>query len=885
MTVARALGRCLPGVLAVTLALAPRPAAAQLEPPRAGGLAELARELRAIGAHRRVLVIAAHPDDEDTELLTVLTRRMGCEAAYLSLSRGEGGQNLLGPELGEALGVIRTEELLAARRVDGARQYFTRAFDFGYSKTLDETFRMWPRDTLVKDVVRVIRRFRPQVVVAIFSGTPRDGHGQHQASAVAAREAFDAAGDPTRFPELITEEGLAPFAPLKLFRSTRFDSAGTTTVLESGVLDATTGQSFHQIAMQSRSLHRSQDMGRLQQIGPATVRLGLVVDRTGQGGRTVFDGIDTTLADLFDAVRRPGSAPVAARPEYVRLDSLVRVIRARTWEPPSAELFDLLVEARRLVSALAPTSAEQGIEVRDLLAHLDRAACIAGGIVLDGRSGAAEVAPGSAPGALVSVWNAGPRPLEIRRLGVEAAGGFRAAPFSGARTVAPGQVDSVAFALTVEPEASPTGPYFLNRPRNGALYDWSTTPPALRGEPFEPPGAVAVVELANGVTLRREVTFRGNDQASGEYRRPLVIVPRVTAQLSPATEFWPIEARGAREFRVTLANGSRDSVSGTVHLDVPDGWPAVAPRPFRLLREGQTQTLVFRVLPPARPVEERVTITARAVTTDGHIESASRTVVSYPHIRPRALVSPAESRVIRARLALPPVKRVAYLRGAADRVPEALIEVGVPIELIDGGRLLRGDLARYDAIVIGPRAYETDSSIGAANDQLLAYARAGGLVVVQYQQYGFFNGGFAPYPMTVGNRPPVAVPGAPPPSIGGVALQGGHDRVTDETAPVVLLRPDDPVFTRPNRITPSDWDGWVQERGLYFAHAWDPRYRTLLETHDPGEPPLQGGLLIASVGKGTYVYTGLAFFRQLPAGVPGAFRLFANLLGLTPGGR
>jgi LmbE family N-acetylglucosaminyl deacetylase len=278
-----------------------QPLVAQLQPPSTGGLPALEQQLRLLGQYKRVLLIGAHPDDEDTELLTVLVRGMGAGAAYLSLNRGEGGQNLIGEELGEELGLLRSEELLAARQLDGAQQFFTRAYDFGFSKSLDDTWDHWPKDSVLKDVVRIVRRFRPQVIVSIFSGTPRDGHGQHQAAGWAASEVFEIAGDSTRFPELLTEEGFAPWTPLKLYRSARFDTAATTITLQGGTLDPAVGQSFHQIAMRGRSLHRSQDMGQLQHIGPSVIRLALIKDRTGKGTSGIFEGIDTTLAGTPDA--------------------------------------------------------------------------------------------------------------------------------------------------------------------------------------------------------------------------------------------------------------------------------------------------------------------------------------------------------------------------------------------------------------------------------------------------------------------------------------------------------------------------------------------------------------------------------------------------------
>jgi LmbE family N-acetylglucosaminyl deacetylase len=357
------------GFVFLFLLTAAAPLPAQLEPPSTGGIVELDRELRMLGHEKRVLMIGAHPDDEDTELLTLLVRGRGAEAAYLSLNRGEGGQNLIGPELGMALGLLRTEELLAARRLDGARQYFTRAYDFGYSKSLDETWRHWPRDTILKDVVRIVRRFRPQIVVSVFSGTPRDGHGQHQAAGWAAREAFRAAGDSSRFPELAREEGLAPWTPLKLYRSTRFDSLATTLTLEGGELDRAAGRSFHQIAMAGRSLHRSQDMGRLQQLGASRVPLALLEDRTGKGGGGLFSGIDT-------AGRAPGDIPRAADADPAALLSL----RAR-W-------------------AAAGVAAEQ-------LAHLDRAITTAAGVVCDARGDDDRVAPGQRITVTLECWNTG----------------------------------------------------------------------------------------------------------------------------------------------------------------------------------------------------------------------------------------------------------------------------------------------------------------------------------------------------------------------------------------------------------------------------------------------------------------------------------------------
>jgi LmbE family N-acetylglucosaminyl deacetylase len=867
-----------------------------------------------LGHYKRVLMIGAHPDDEDTELLTVLVRGMGAEAAYLSLNRGEGGQNLIGPELGEVLGLLRTEELLAARRLDGARQYFTRAYDFGYSKTLDETWQHWPRDTILKDVVRIVRRFRPQVVVSIFSGTPRDGHGQHQAAGWSAQEAFRAAGDSTRFPELFREEGLVGWTPLKLYRSTRFDSTATTLTLNGGVLDPAVGKSFHQIAMAGRSLHRSQDMGQLQRIGPSKVRLALVEDRTGAGGGELFSGIDTTIAAIPLGERRAvGSASLVRAPESssdlrqyaARIDSVIAargsLSRRRTLLARAAGDLDRAVaQPPRAEPGGRGIFYTRGIELEDQLGHLNAAAWHLGRVVFDAIVDDGRVVPGQSLRWNLSLWNASdePRIADMRAAECIPLGDCRGPePDSVAQTIQPGQVGTVATDYEVL-DQPPSVPYFLALPRAGDLYRWPEehedrmmpTGGFPYGEPFEPPTFVGSVEVTAGesdslgAARLAEAVFRFNDQARGEVRRPVTVVPRVDVKLDPATEVWPLGSIAAHRFTVTLAHGARDTTTGTVRLRLPRAWPAVAAQPFRFTREDERETFVFEVRPPARLGRDSFEVRAVAQDSAGTSYDVGVFTVDYPHIRPRSYTKPARATLRTAPLVVPRLTRVGYVRGAADQVPEALRSIGVPVSLLGTAALEQGNLDRYDAIIIGPRAYETDSALVENNRRLVDYARRGGLLIVQYQQHRFFNGKFAPYPMTVGGQP-LRLEDSAPSHPGTAPLRPaapvGHDRVTDESAPVRVIAPVSPVVRLPNRIAAADWKGWVQERGLYFARSWDPRYRPVIETHDPGEAPLQGGLLIAQVGKGTYVYTGLSFFRQLPAGVPGAYRLFANLLALT----
>jgi len=849
-----------------------------------------------LGHYKRVLMIGAHPDDEDTELLTVLVRGMGAEAGYLSLTRGEGGQNLIGPELGEALGILRTEELLAARRLDGARQYFTRAYDFGYSKRLEETWQHWPRDTILKDVVRIVRRFRPQIIVSIFSGTPRDGHGQHQASGWSAQEAFRVAGDSTRFPELGSEEGLLPWTPSKLYRITRFDSMSTTLTLNGGVLDPAVGKSYHQIAMAGRSLHRSQDMGRLQDIGPSKVRLALIDDRTGQGADGLFAGIDTTLAAMPLGERRGGGAAdlvrsSAAPEQLARYPALIdSLIAARGNQARQTSL--LARAARTLEGSIgAPPHASggqrgvyytRGIELEDQLGHLNAAAWYLGRVVFDALLDDDRVVSGQALQWTLSTWNAS---NQARIAAMTAA---ECVPLAECRSpdqelppqpIPPGQVATATLGSSVS-EQSPSTPYFLILPRAGDLYRWpeesngpQTAAGLPYGEPFESPTFLGSVEVSAGeqdslgASRLEEAVFRFNDQGRGEVRRPVTVVPRVDVKLDPATELWPLATPGSRRFTVTLTHGARDTTSGVVGLRLPRHWPPVATQSFRLTGEGERESFSFEVRAPAPRKSGAIDIQAYARDTAGTTYELGVYTVDYPHIRPRSYTRLARATLRLAPLAVPRVARIGYVRGAADRVPEALQSVGLPVTLLGPAVLERGNLRRYDAIVIGPRAYETDPALVDNNHRLLDYLRRGGLLIVQYQQHQFFNRKFAPYPMKVGGtNPPVS-----------------HDRVVDENAPVRIRVPEHPAVRVPNRLGPSDWKGWIQERGLYFARSWDRRYRPILEMSDSAEPPLPGGLLIASVGKGTYVYTGLSFFRQLPAGVPGAYRLFANLLALPHG--
>jgi LmbE family N-acetylglucosaminyl deacetylase len=843
---------------AAQVAPAPNP----LEPAAAGGVPAVDRALAKLSANQRLLVIGAHPDDEDTSLIGFVSRGLGGEAAYLSLSRGEGGQNVIGPELGVALGLLRTRELLAARAVDGGRQFFTRAYDFGYTRSLDETLRLGPKDVLVEDAVRVIRRFKPQVVVSVFPGVPHPNHGQHQAAGVTAYAAFPLAGDPNALPQLTTE-GLSPWTPQALYRSTYFDPNASTMTLPTGGIDPLAGKSIFQLAMASRSMHRSQDMGQIQRLGPQQTRVAWVQGGKGKEAKSLFEGIDTRLSSLAATVADAGRRKRVQE----RLDA-VQATAEKTRSALNPAHLDAAVPAfldilKDLQAARAALTAEDR-PVRDLLDEkIDVASAglaAAAGLALDATTAEEELTGGSNFIVQVSLWNGGAHAVSGAAVSLLPEGGE--VLHGESRDLAAGALGTWDLKPVVPAEAPPTIPYFLRKPLTGALYDWSAALPSERGEPFgAPPLNVQISFTLEGVpvTLEREVVHLHRDQALGEVRRPLRVVPEIEVAAAASLEVWPVQSREPRRLKVTLTSHGKSPLRGRLEATAEGTGFTVAPQPFVLEAANEPLELELTLKPPKELKPGRTALRLAAVLEDGRRFDLAVPVVDYPHIRPTPRPVAAEVAVRTADLRLPALKRVGYVRGASDRVPEFLRQVGVPIEMLSPEQLPSADLGRYDAIVIGSRAYETTPALLRANRRLLSYAHDGGLVIVQYQQAAYFEGKFAPYPLELARQ---------------------ADRVTDETAAVTLLDPASPVFNTPNKIGAADWEGWIQERGLYFAHAWDPAFKPLLSMKDPDTPDLQGSLLVAGYGKGIYVYTGLAIFRQLPAGVPGAYRLFANLLGL-----
>jgi LmbE family N-acetylglucosaminyl deacetylase len=833
--------------LALLPSAPPPPLAAQEAVGEYRGAAALGLALRRLGTTRRVLMVGAHPDDENTALLAALALEDGADVAYLSLTRGDGGQNGIGQELGEALGVLRTEELLAARRVDGARQFFGRAYDFGFSKSAEETFRHWPRRELLSDAVGVIRLWRPDVVVAVFSGTPRDGHGQHQVSAIIAREAFEAAGDSTAFPEQI-RAGLAPFRPRKFYRSFFGPSDSATTRIAVGGRDPLVGRSPFQLAAASRSRHRSQDMGTPETAGPRFGYLRRLVPAPA-AETSIWEGVDTTLS--------------ARDPRFAAYDRAVAEIRASAAVLDPGALVERLSGAAGLLA-----SADGSDDVRraaaDELADVRRALALAAGVEVDAVADAQRIVPGQEFGVEVSLWNGGTRAVAVDALEPSLPAGWTATRVDSAAgtEVEGGAVLRRRYRVRVPAGAAPTEPYFLRQPRDGDLYrwpdDWS-----VRARPFEPAPvrAAARVRVAGAeLPLEREATFRLVDPRQGELRRPVLVVPAVSVLLEPETSVL-LTGRAPRplRFRLRLTAAGPRPVSGAWRLALPAGWRAEPDGGRMTLAPGEPRDLEVSVIAPAGVRPGSFPVSAVFTAADGERYGRGVQLVDYPHIRARPIYHDAISSVRAFDVRVPAGLKVAYVTGAGEEGPGILSQLGITPAVLTADSLAGADLSRYDVIVTGIRAYEVRPDLAASNARLLEYVRGGGTLIVQYNKYEMVQGRFNPFPLT---------------------LASPHDRVTDEAAPVRVLVPASPVLTWPNRIGDADWEGWVQERGLYFAHTWDPQYTPLLEMHDPGEEPLRGGLLLAKYGRGTYVYTGLAFFRQLPAGVPGAWRLFANLLAL-----
>jgi LmbE family N-acetylglucosaminyl deacetylase len=889
------------------------------ERPDSQALELLLRKLSSTGTFMET---DAHPDDEDNSLLALLGWSQGMRTVLVTATRGDGGQNEIGPELGQSLSVLRTEELLAAHRLDGAEQYFTRAVDFGYSFSIEESIGKWGHDEIVGDLVRHIRTVRPDVIAGFLCGGQAGGL-HHQASAKLTLEAFRAAGDPAKYPEQI-KAGLHPWQAVRYFCTDENSFAPNRPPLTPDEVattvsgfDPALGRTCAALGVEARSMHRCQGTSQLLalpgQTQSRTYRLQDHTDSQSQAGQTLFDGIDASLQGL---ARFTGGHSAPALTTALRaIQQTVIDARAAAASRGNAAAVTSLVGGLRAIRALRADlpkllggdAADASYEIELRLAQKERqfqdALTAAAAVGLDALADDGVVTPG--------------QPVTVT---VYAAAGF-SAPAVQLRGVTlsgfDGQLPECVGALTAQVTCKTTArippgthlstPYWTPR-TDAARYDFEPDVPF--GVPFRPSPFHATFELTIGgerVTVDRVVQFRYSDLVAGEKRSELNVSPAFDVTVDPEIAVFPIggadlppkggsygegdrsvpsadrsvasadpsvasaDPSVASAFRrktitVTIGNNQKGAANATVTLKAPAGWevdPASAPVTFA--RENEETTARFTLSAPsgATAGEFRATV---VVTSDaGAASDLGYRVVEYPHIHRRHVVLPAAVRLKTLDVAIAPGLKVGYIMGVGDTVPEAIAQLGASVTMIDPAMLASGDLSQFDDIVVGVRAYDRRADLRANNQRLIAYAEKGGTVIVQYQRAEFNLAQYGPYPAKTSDA-----------------------RITDETAPMEILVPDDPIFTTPNRLGPETWQGWVQERGTYFLGEKDPRYTDLLRSQDPfpyNAGPKTGILVEARVGSGRWIYTGLSLWRQVAAGTDGAYRLLANLLSLGKSGR
>jgi LmbE family N-acetylglucosaminyl deacetylase len=798
-------------------------------------VAQILHELQSFREMGTVLYIAAHPDDENTRLIAYFARGRNYRTGYLSLTRGDGGQDLLGPEFGDDLGVIRTQELLAARRIDGGRQFFSRARDFGFSKDYADTLRKWDRQQVLSDMVRVIREFRPDILVTRFSTVPSTTHGHHTASAVLAIEAFKLAGDPQAFPEQLTT--LSPWQPVRIvwnngFGPSNLGSDVPRLRLDAGGFDPLLGESYGEIAAQSRSMHKSQGMGGVGTRGSAPESFQLLDGAP--AAKDIMDGVDTTWA------RVPHGADVGPMTDAI--------IAHFSPEDPSASVPALLALKNRLASLPADPV------VDEKRGQLDRIlqACL--GLHVETTIAQAEVVPGETLALRQTVVAQSRYP--VRWIGVRY-------PSDSSASGTP--VDLV-FDHPVAHEAAAqlpadtllSEPYWLREEGTEGMF--RVDDPSLIGRPESPPiFPIDYVFAVGGQTLvvpDEPVQIVG-DPLRGEIHRQLEAVPPVVLGFGDDLELF---APGSTRAAVVEVEAERPVSAGSLRLEAPAGWVvSPAAQSFHFAAAGEKVRLSFSITAPPR-IETAALVAAADI--GGRTYRNGRKEIRYDHIPVQLLQPVARLKAISLDLAIRS-HQVGYLPGAGDAVAESIARMGCTVTPLTGADLTADRLKAFDAVVIGVRAFNTRTDLAPGLPALFAYVAAGGNVIEQYNTPNEIKTQpFAPYDLKLARDLP-------------------RHRVTDEKAPVTLLVPGHPAFTTPNRIGPDDFNGWVQERGLNFPSEWDTvHFTALLACSDVGEPPLTSGLLVAHYGQGYFVYTGLSWFRQLPAGVPGAYRLFANLLSL-----
>lgn len=862
--------------LALSFVLYPLSFRAQVRPVYDLGAIGLGQLLKRLQTTASAMHTGAHPDDEDSGLLAYLARKEQARTAYLSLNRGDGGQNVIGEELFEPLGVIRTEELLQARRLDGGEQMFARVMDYGFSKKREEAARIWGENLVLGDMVRAIRVFRPLVIISRFSGTPADGHGQHQLAGYLTPMAFKAAADPNMFPEQI-REGLRPWRAKKLYMSQGFrpsaDNVPSLT-LNTGEYDSVIGRSYFEIAMEGRSQHKSQEMGLLELRGRQTSGLRLMENfgNKNESESSVFAGLDTSIKGV-------ASLTGDSDPQFMKKlgdlqETAEKALKSYDIYAPEKLVPILAKGYRQAVEAEQSTNnADSKFMLRQKEKEFARALQLAAGVVVDALSDSETIVAGDTFGVAVRVFAPDSANIKVNSAKIKTPNGWTVknapppdVPTVGFRPRHESALKEFFFDMKASADAKPTEPYWLEKQRNANFtFDWSAED-AAKNMPFQKPLALADVKMEIGgqeITIEKEIEYRYADDIRGELRRDLNVVPKVTVGLESNLLIAPVSSKPEKHRLVmTVTNNSSNPVQGTGRFSVPQGWTLSPPSAdFSLERKGDKTALAFDVTIPAKTKPDTYDLTATAMV-GGKSYDLQMQEIAYPHIQTHRLYSEADVKAEVLNLKIAPVK-IGYIMGSGDKVPQAIERLGLNVSMLDEKELSTGNLNKYDTIIVGIRASQVRPDYVANNGRLLEFMKNGGTLIVQYQQQEFVRQNLPPYP----------------------AKMDTNIRVVDETAPVKILEPNHPVFNFPNKITEADFQNWVQERDLYTLTDFDAKYTPLLESHDEGEPESKGGMLIADVGKGKFIYTAYSWFRQLPVGNPGAYRIFANLLSQPKAGR
>ena len=808
--------------------------------PKKNSSSEIYHAIQKLNFLGSALYIAAHPDDENTRLISYLSNKVKARTAYLSLTRGDGGQNLIGPELRELLGVLRTQELLAARRIDGGQQFFTRAVDFGYSKHPEETLKIWNKDAVLGDVVRMIRTFRPDVIINRFDHrTPGSTHGHHTSSAILSVAAYDLAGDPSSYPEQLGE--LNVWHPTRLFFNTswwfygseeKFAAADKSKMLsfDSGIYYPTLGLSNNEIASLASSQHRCQGFGRLMSRGTENEYIELLKGDLPKDKKDVFDGIDTTWS------RVEGGEAVGIL--------LYGIERNFNFKDPTTHLKEL-VQAHRMIQDITDIHWKT-IKTKELEAII---ASITG-LYLEASSENPMANPGSSVTIDIEVLNRSNAKIKLKSMAI----GDLISKDKDI-VLADNAKHDLKFDLQVPDNTSYTNPYWLNK--KGTLGMYTVENPKLIGNPETPPAFMVHFNLdfdGYPITITKPVIHRYSRPDKGEMYQPFEIMPEATARFEDKVIIF---ADGKSKNIPITIKAHRDSIKGEVVFCHAQGWNVKQEsKPFSITKKGDEQIVFFELTPPSHEDENYI---SPIIKINGKEISKELVTIAYDHIPTQSVLLPSEAKVVR--LDIQKVgEHIGYIAGAGDEVPTSLEQIGYQVHLIDPNSINAETLNNYGAIVVGIRAYNVVPELRFKQKYLLDYVANGGNLVIQYNTAGRWDTQYkdiAPYPLTL-----------------------SRDRVTDENSRVDIIATNHELVNYPNKITEADFKGWVQERGLYFPNEWDAHFTPILSMNDDGETAKTGGLLIAPYGKGNYIYTGLSFFRELPAGVPGAYKLFANMLSV-----